>query len=313
VRPGDPSLPAVRPEVVFIAGWGRSGSTLLERMLAEIDAFTTVGELFQLWGRVDQRTCACGQALSDCPWWAEVLRSAFGEEWPNVVQEIGDVRRGAVRHRHVAGLLGYRDLPAQVARDIDRYRDAVCSVHQAAACVDAASVVIDASKSPIDLLVLASGESRLRAVHLTRDARGVAASWKRERPRQGHDGGVGTMMQHSAARSAVEWTLRNALVDATVHRYRVDAVSLGYRDMIGDPEASLGRVLALVDRSDPLDFVHGTKVELGGRHALGGNPGRTNTGTIELRVDDGWRDELDRHEQVMVSVLSAPLAWRYPK
>ena len=298
---------------MFIAGWGRSGSTLLERMLAEVDGVTTVGELFQLWGRVDRRTCACGLPLLECRWWDDVLRSAFGDDWPTVVDDIGALRRRAVRHRHVAGLLGYRDLPDGVARDVDRYRDAVCAVHQAAACVDGASVVIDASKSPIDLLVLASGESRLRAVHLTRDARGVAASWKRERPRHGHDGGVGRMMQHSAARSAVEWTLRNALVDVTLRRYRIDAVSLGYRDMINHPETSLGRVLALVDGADPLEFVHGTKVELGSRHALGGNPGRTNIGTIELRVDDGWRQELDRIEQVAVVVLSAPVAWHYPK
>lgn len=313
VVPSELPSSALRPEVVFIAGWGRSGSTLLERMLAEVEGFTTVGELFQLWGRVEQRTCACGLPLLECAWWDGVLRSAFGDDWPSAVEDIGELRRRAVRHRHLAGLLGYRPLPDGVVRDIDLYRDAVCSVHQAAACVDNASVVIDASKSPIDLLVLAAGESKLRAVHLTRDARGVAASWKRERPRQGHDGGVGRMMQHSAARSAVEWTLRNALVDVTVRRYRVDSVALGYRDMIEHPEASLGRVLTLVDRSDPLEFVHGTKVELGSRHALGGNPGRTRIGPIELEVDDGWRQELDRGEQVAVSVLSAPVAWHYPK
>jgi hypothetical protein len=243
-----------------------------------------------------------------------VLRTAFGDDWQVRVEEIGAMRRRAVRHRFVAGLLGFGRLPSGVARDVDQYRDAVCAVHRAAAEVDAAEVVIDASKSPIDLLVLASGESRLRAVHLTRDPRGVAASWKRERPRLGHDGGVGRMMQHSAARSAIEWTLRNSLVDATVRRYRVDTVTLGYHDMVDRPEHALRRVLALVDRSDaPLDFVRGTEVELRGRHALGGNPGRAKVGTIELEADDGWRYELDRSERVAVTLLSAPLSWHYPK
>jgi hypothetical protein len=311
VQPADPSN--LRPELVFIAGWGRSGSTLLERMLAEIDGFTTVGELFQLWGEPTIRTCACGSSIVECAWWDDVLTAAFGADWRSTVAEIGAMRRRFVRHRHLAGLMGYRSLAPEVSRAIDRYRDAVCSVHQAAAAVAGAEVVVDASKSPIDLLVLASGESKLRAVHLTRDPRGVAASWKRERPRHGHNGGVGRMMQHSAGRSAVEWTLRNALVDATVRRYRVDSVSLGYRTLIQRPEPSIQRVLALVDRTDPLDFIHGTKVELGPRHALGGNPGRVRTGTIELEVDDGWRTELGRSEQLAVSLLSAPLAWRYPK
>ena len=314
MQPAEAGSTPVHPEVVFIAGWGRSGSTLLERMLAEVDGFTTVGELFQLWGDVAQRTCSCGDRLEECAWWKAVLHQAFGNGWRSTVEDVGALRRRAVRHRYVAGLLGYRPLAAGVSRDIDRYRDAVCAVHRAAAEVDAADVVVDASKSPIDLLVLASGESRLRAVHLTRDPRGVAASWKRERPRHGHDGGVGRMMQYSAARSAVEWTLRNALVDLTVRRYRVDSVSLGYHQMVSYPERSLRRVLAVVARHDtPLDFVHGTKVELRGRHALGGNPGRTTVGTIELEPDDGWRRELGRGEQLAVTVLSAPTSWRYPK
>jgi hypothetical protein len=303
----------LRPELVFIAGWGRSGSTLLERMLAEIDGFTTVGELFQLWGDLSKRTCACGAGLLECAWWGQVLTAAFGDEWADVVEEIGRLRREAVRHRYLAGLLGYRSLPPSVTAAVDQYRDAVCSVHQAAAAVDRADVVIDASKSPIDLLVLASGESKLRAAHLTRDPRGVAASWKRERPRFGHNGGVGRMVQHSAGRSAVEWTMRNGLVETIIRRYRIDNVVLGYRDLIEHPDSSLRKVLALVDRSDPLDFIQGTKVELGPRHALGGNPGRARTGTIELEVDDGWRTELERSEQVAVSLLSAPLAWHYPK
>lgn len=302
------------PEVLFIAGWGRSGSTLLERMLAEIDGFTTVGELFQLWGRVDQRVCACGEPLASCAWWDEVLRTAFGAPWRDAVEEIGALRRRTVRHRYLLGLLGYRSLPADVARGIDRYREAVCTVHRAAAEVDGAEVVVDASKSPIDLLVLAAGESRLRAVHLTRDPLGVAASWKRERPRHGHDGGVGRMMQYSAARSAVEWTLRNALVDVTLRRYRIDFVPLGYHELVEAPEHALRRVLALVERGDaPLEFVHGTKVELGAHHALGGNPGRSRLGAIELQPDEGWRTELDRGEQLAVRALAAPLGWRHPK
>lgn len=304
---------ATAPQVIFIAGWGRSGSTLLERMLAEVEGVTTVGELFQLWGDLAQRTCSCGEPVTTCAWWGDVLTTAFGPGWRGTVEEVGAVRRRAIRHRFVPALLGYRALLPPVAADVSRYREAVRAVHRAAARVDGVDVVVDASKSPIDLLVLAPAAGRLHAVHLTRDARGVAASWKRERPRLGHDGGVGRMMQHSAARSAGEWTLRNALVDVTVRRYSLDALVLGYHEMVDHPEASLRRVLALVGRRDAsLDFVQGSKVELGARHALGGNPGRARVGAVELRADEGWRRELSRPEQLAVQVLAAPLAWRYP-
>jgi hypothetical protein len=300
------------PKIVFIAGWGRSGSTLLERMLAEIPTFATVGELFQLWGDVDVRVCACGLPLVQCPWWNEVLRRAFGDSWPTTVRDVGAVRKRCVRHRFVPGLLGMRPLPTDVVDGLDRYRDAVTAVYRAAADVEGATTVIDASKSPIDALLLASTDVDIRFVHLTRDPRGVAASWKRERPRLGQDGRVGRMVRHSASRSAAEWTLRNALVDMTTWRSDVPRVQVGYRDMVEYPAASLRRVLGLLDDPDaPLDFVHDQKVELGSRHAVGGNPGRVRTGTIELALDEGWRTELSPSERCLVTALAAPVWWRY--
>jgi hypothetical protein len=185
-------------------------------------------------------------------------------------------------------------------------------VYRAAAQVEGATTVIDASKSPIDALLLSAGDIDLRFVHLTRDPRGVAASWKRDRPRHGHNGGVGRMMRHSAARSAAEWTSRNALVDVTLWHSDLPRVQVGYRDMVEYPAASLQRVLGMLDEPDtPLDFVHDQKVELGSCHAVGGNPGRARTGTIELAVDDGWRAELSSTERCAVAALAAPVWWRY--
>jgi hypothetical protein len=305
-------LPGDGPKVVFIAGWGRSGSTLLERILAEVPAFVTVGELFQLWGEVDQRVCACGRPLNQCPWWIEVLEHAFGRRWPTTVRDLGKLRKRSVRHRYVPALLGLRPLPPTVEQGLERYREAVTAVHRSAAHIEGARAVVDASKSPIDALVMTASTADIRFVHLTRDPRGVAASWKRERPRLGHSGGVGRMARHSAARSAAEWTARNALVDVALRHGDAPHVRVGYRDLVTYPAASLQRVLGLLGEPDaPLDFVHDREVDLTMHHAVGGNPGRTRTGTIELAVDDGWRTELTRTERYVVTALAAPMWWRY--
>ena len=66
--------------VVFIGGSGRSGSTLIERLLGRLPGVCNVGEVAFLWERGLQRgeLCGCGLALLECPFWCEVGKRAFG-------------------------------------------------------------------------------------------------------------------------------------------------------------------------------------------------------------------------------------------
>jgi len=52
-----------RTRVLYILGWGRSGSTVLGNILGEIDGFFSAGELHYLWERslVEGRACGCGR------------------------------------------------------------------------------------------------------------------------------------------------------------------------------------------------------------------------------------------------------------
>ena len=55
-------------KVLFLAGWGRSGTTIIDNILGEIDGFFSVGELYHLWGRglVQERRCGCGVPPRQC-------------------------------------------------------------------------------------------------------------------------------------------------------------------------------------------------------------------------------------------------------
>jgi len=51
--------------VLFLAGLGRSGTTLLERALAELPGVQPLGEVIHLWERSVQgdELCGCGEAF----------------------------------------------------------------------------------------------------------------------------------------------------------------------------------------------------------------------------------------------------------
>ena len=67
--------------VLFIGGLGRSGSTLVDRVLGQTPGVCSVGELVFLWerGLLANERCGCGEPFDGCPFWKEVGVRAFGD------------------------------------------------------------------------------------------------------------------------------------------------------------------------------------------------------------------------------------------
>src|SRR5205085_9040571 len=111
------TLRSAMDRVVFLAGLGRSGTTLLERALAELPGVQALGEVNHLWRRslVDDELCGCGEPFSRCPHWRAVGDRAFGG-WDNVdVSAVEAAQSEAMRLRHIAGLARSRSAPSRAA------------------------------------------------------------------------------------------------------------------------------------------------------------------------------------------------------
>jgi len=112
-----------RPVVVYIAGSGRSGSTLLERMLGAAPGMVNIGELVDAFRRVvpgDER-CGCGDRFSACPFWCKVGERAFGGWHDDVVAEFQSLQRQVDRQRHMPKVLVPKLAPEGFTRAVLRY------------------------------------------------------------------------------------------------------------------------------------------------------------------------------------------------
>jgi hypothetical protein len=89
--------------VVYIAGSGRSGSTLLERMLGALPGYVNVGELIDTFRRVVKfdELCGCGAAFSACDFWVRVGQRAFGGWDLDFVEGVSSLQREVARQRHL--------------------------------------------------------------------------------------------------------------------------------------------------------------------------------------------------------------------
>ena len=65
-------MPEQKINLIYIAGYGFSGSTLLERMIACHPKIIGLGEVYNLLQDFDQNEiCSCGLSLPLCPYWKE--------------------------------------------------------------------------------------------------------------------------------------------------------------------------------------------------------------------------------------------------
>ena len=195
-----------RVTVVYLGGFGRSGSTLVERMLGAADGWVNVGELVDLARSVApaDELCGCGAPLLAVPDVDAGRRRRLQGLDRGRAGPPGALHRAAARQRHLPGLLGSRRAPSAALVDL---RTAYTRIYQAVAEVTGSRVVVDASKGPALGQALAGAPGiDLRMLNVVRDPRAVAWSWSRRVERPHATAGGEQMWRIPAHRSAAQWS-----------------------------------------------------------------------------------------------------------
>src|ERR1022692_2745595 len=120
--------------VIYLGGLGRSGSTLLERLLGELPGVSALGEVVHMWRRgvAENERCGCGEAFSSCGFWSKVGKSAF-DGWDKIsVDRMTRLRETTDRTRYIPLLAGRR-LPAAGRERLTEYTDHYLRVYEAVA------------------------------------------------------------------------------------------------------------------------------------------------------------------------------------
>lgn len=313
----DGGLPSTRPTVVYLGGLGRSGSTLISRVLDRVPGFVSVGEMSNLWnqGVLAGRPCGCGQPFHDCPFWTDVGRVAFGG-WATLDPvEVNALRRRVERVRRVP-LMVRPGLSPTYAHDLARYREITGTVYRAVHQVSGARYLVDNSKKPSQALVLRGlDDLDLHVLHLVRSPHGVAYSWDKKVTRVDLTGSgeLQQMLRLTVRDSAARWMGINAMFELLAAA-GTRTTRLRYEDFVGSPASTLRYLVdeigARVDDA-ALDFVGDGTVDLSWDHSVWGNPMRMRTGPEPIRLDEQWRTALPAADRRLVTAVCAPGMKRY--
>jgi hypothetical protein len=301
-------------KILFIAGAGRSGSTILDNTLGQFPGLVTAGEVRYVWerGLIENRLCGCGERFRDCPFWTGVVKGAFGDPPDVDPRRMMALQQRGTRIRHLPLLLGGQAGRRALARRMPGYVDALARLYGSIATSAGARVVVDSSKLPAYGRILESVPGvELYVVHLVRDPRATAYSWGRRKTLPDRAEG-GYMQRQPPWRSTLLWTVWNAVAEMMWRRRRGRYLLVRYEDLVREPRSVVEGILRLVGESpEGSPFRSDSVVELAATHTAAGNPSRLRTGPVEIRPDEEWRAGLPGRARVLVTALSLPLLRRY--
>ncbi|MFM9961419.1 MAG: sulfotransferase family protein [Planctomycetaceae bacterium] len=290
--------------VIYIIGAGRSGSTLLDTVLANHPDVVGVGELVNLHsaGWTSNEVCACGQLGTECGFWTRVR-----DAWLRRVPEATVAGYVALQKRiefysrlglmQIARMLRQRISPTTEFQEYLRQTEAL---YQAIAEVSGKSVVVDSSKHPLRGALLAHLPSLdLRLVHLVRDARAVTWSRKKALDANKQSGVQTAIKPRPAWYSVAYWAFVNVLSLIVCLFRRRQSLRMRYEDFVADPQAQLdrvGRVCGLDYSTTAQALLTGESLKV--EHPIAGNRMRMK-GSVTLKPDWEWRERLPARDRAV--------------
>jgi hypothetical protein len=313
--------------VIYILGAGRSGSTLLNRILDDHPGIMGAGELMHFSDpfMMDSR-CSCGLQIPACPFWSEVyhrwkeqigpdgvndyqrLQQHFEQytnpyHKPRFIERIGRFFMGMPR------LLKERHNPSA---DFRRYTEQTQTLFEHVRSASGVKFIVDSSKIPFRAFAFSlMPRINLYVIHLVRDGRGVA--WSQRKHLQNEQAGIGWDTQPLPIWKSTESWVRNNLMSNWVRKQLAPTPSIfcRYEDIVLKPAETLDKIGTFIEQdltSVTENLLASHPLSIG--HTLAGNAMRMSP-IVTLKHDTAWKENLSPQEIRVFNILAGWLNHRY--
>jgi hypothetical protein len=300
---------------MYIGGVPRSGSTLTDLMMHRLPGHFAVGELHYLWrnGVLLNGLCSCENSFTDCPFWSEVGRIAYGG-WDRLdIDHIMKLIDSVDRTDRIPLILSPRR-PASFERRLAEYKALLVPLYRAIVTVSGSPVVVDSSKRPsLAFILAATDDIDLSIVHVLRDPRGVAFSFAKHVELVPGASNENTMPQRTTRKVGRQWVTVNGLI-SLLGAMHTPHLRVRYEDLVAEPRVQMQRVArfeGIADADLDLSWLTDAGMVVPQTHVVAGGRIRLHEGVMPLRIDDAWQREMPTGSRVLVSAMTWASRWRY--
>lgn len=281
-------------KILYIAGYGRSGSTILDTTLGNHPVVLGAGELTWLFAYASQgKSCTCGKQLSACQLWAPIIRHALEAAGAISLESAAEVTRRCETYRCD---LASRGLYQRLWGAVFRW------AHHKSGC----PIIVDSSKSTRQTyhrleLLHEIPELQVDAIHLVRDLRAVMWSTRRGSNRR-LEAGEHANVWGGGVRTLISWLVANGNAEHFQRTYvDVPFLRLRYEDLVTNPDDTLRQIgdQLGIDLAEVIQALQAGQ-ELGAGHGVSGNRTRR-SGKLTLRIDSEWQHHLPWFDRTLAT------------
>lgn len=294
--------------LLYIVGSGRSGSTVIERVLNSAPQVISVGEVHALWRLpMSDLLCSCGARVPACSFWQEALEVAgIGEQ---ALERLAQLERQVVRNRYLMQLRF--DLKRIRADDrLSEFAALQAALMQGIGTAGAGQIVLDSSKAGPRAWVLAAHLDPV-FLHIYRGAEDVIASWRRPK----YEPSTGAPMKKPGlVEAATDWVKAEQAARSLAGVTSLSRIN--YRAFASAPRETLR---AALDRSLPglveaVDWVSPRSIRPATQyHSVLGNPDRFDRANIEITPQNATdRAPFGAFERGVIGAIGKTLERAYP-
>lgn len=282
-------------KIVYIAGDGRSGSTLLDGILATVEGTLSIGEAHRFWVRYYEgdTNCGCDTAIQHCELWnavAQKLEDSFPLVGPDYfTQKVKEVQYFKNYHK-ISEL--------QKNQDWKPFFEMVPLFYRTISEVSGKSIIIDSSKSISWARVLQElNFCELKMIHLERNLAEVVNSWKKDVVLKEYLHKEKKMPKKSTALAVKSW-LKVKLM-ARELRKNGAYYFIKYNALWRFPKSTIIALEKFIEEPIPYESLKYQKT-----HAIGGNPSRGYIGEpIEIFEKEQSLSKISIFEGIMLKCI----------
>ena len=195
--------------VLYIAGNGHSGSTLLDIILGSSPDIFSAGELtFITRDSIFEEYCSCGCLIKECQVWSKIVNVWL--EKASITLE--NYKRLRLRYeRNKVTLITFKNVwfPSQ---DFEIYCNATYQLFKAIQQVTGKNIIIDSSKSPQRISILKKSVN-LQVIHICRNSKGVLNSAKKAYKKDIQSGIEKETYARRTSKVLIEWVFVNFVTE----------------------------------------------------------------------------------------------------
>lgn len=295
-------------KVLYIMGAGRSGTTILDMLLGQLDGFVSTGELFKIYG--SNATCSCGEQIhANCPHWHEILCNAFGEDYHTVLLEMTKASPVKKRFKYLDRIIQF-NASNKMKDELKQYLSQLNKLYSHIGTTLDANVIVDSSKSPpYGYLLSLLPYVELYIIHLVRDPRGVIYSWQKGN----YDSSKKRDLKNSFFYSIYLWARSNLVTQFIISKTATKHLRIHYEDFTRNPEGYLKLIQDFVGETESSSpFIDSNTFHCLPIHTVDGNPVRfSNSPEIIIKEDTRWKEGLSVFRRYTTYWATLPLRTYY--